>query len=72
MRCAFEVYRVFEKDAEGDHQLVRENGKRKVPTVAFSGEMSRHREEAKEMFSEAYERILWSLVSREHSALPCG
>jgi pimeloyl-ACP methyl ester carboxylesterase len=52
MRCAFGVYRVFEKDAEENRGVIDALGKCEVPTLILSGEFSRHLEEAKEMALE--------------------
>lgn len=58
MRCGFEVYRAFAKDAV-EYRERRERGKttdseRKLPVLALNGECSRHAEEARDMFSEAH------------------
>jgi pimeloyl-ACP methyl ester carboxylesterase len=58
MRCAFGVYRAFEKDAEENRDWIEAKGKGKckVPSMVLSGEMSRHREAALEMMLEVTER----------------
>lgn len=56
MRCAFGVYRAFERDAEENREWVGREGKCKVPSMALSGQKSRHREEAREMALEVTER----------------
>ncbi len=55
MRCAFEVYRAFELDAQEYRDWIEINGRSKVPAMALSGEKSAHKAEALEMFSEAHE-----------------
>jgi len=56
MRCAFEIYRAFEVDKEENRKWMEEKGKCTVPAMAFSGEMSRHKDEAEEMFGEVHEK----------------
>jgi pimeloyl-ACP methyl ester carboxylesterase len=56
MRCAFGVYRAFEKDKEENREWVGSEGKCRVPSLVVSGEMSRHRGEAREMALEVTER----------------
>ena len=56
MRCAFGVYRAFERDAEENCEWVVREGKCKVPSMILSGEESRHRKEAREMVLEVTER----------------
>lgn len=55
MRCAFNVYRAFEQDAVENRQWLKENGKYTVATMIISGEMSRHKDEAKEMVREVHD-----------------
>ena len=57
MRCAFEVYRAFEKDADENRAWLRSHGRCKVPALAFSGGKSRHAAEAEEMVKEVYEAV---------------
>jgi pimeloyl-ACP methyl ester carboxylesterase len=52
MRCAFGVYRAFEKDAEENREWIDARGKCQVPTMVLSGEFSRHLEEAHDMALE--------------------
>jgi pimeloyl-ACP methyl ester carboxylesterase len=52
MRCAFGVYRAFEKDAEENREWIKARGKCQVPTMILSGEFSRHLEEAHDMALE--------------------
>ncbi|KAI7509168.1 alpha/beta-hydrolase [Hortaea werneckii] len=52
MRCAFELYRAFEKDAEDNKSRLAKQGKCIVPTLNLSGEKSHHRSEAEEMALE--------------------
>lgn len=52
MRCAFRVYRAFEKDARENRRWVEAGGKCTVPSMVLSGEFSRHREDALEMARE--------------------
>ena len=54
MRCAFEVYRAFETDAEENQEWLRQHGKCKVPAMALSGEHSAHKDEAFDMFMEVH------------------
>lgn len=56
MRCGFGVYRAFERDAEENKEWVKMHGKCRVPTMVLSGEVSRHREEAREMVLEVTEQ----------------
>jgi pimeloyl-ACP methyl ester carboxylesterase len=56
MRCAFGVYRAFEKDKEENREWVGSEGKCRVPSLVVSGEMSRQRGEAREMALEVTER----------------
>jgi pimeloyl-ACP methyl ester carboxylesterase len=58
MRCAFGVYRAFEKDAGENREWVESNGKCKVPSLVLSGEKSRHRDEALGMVMEVTKREL--------------
>ncbi|GAB7327609.1 hypothetical protein MBLNU13_g11457t1 [Cladosporium sp. NU13] len=58
MRCAFGVYRAFERDAEENREWVGREGKCKVPSMILSGEKSRHRVDAQEMVLEFTEREL--------------
>lgn len=58
MRCAFGVYRAFERDAEENREWVGREGKCKVPSMILSGEKSRHRVDAQEMVLEVTEREL--------------
>jgi pimeloyl-ACP methyl ester carboxylesterase len=67
MRCGFEIYRAFEEDAEENRRWLKENGKCKVPTMALSGEMSRHKDEAEAMFGEVHEKGSYELVVVEDS-----
>ncbi|KAI7551984.1 alpha/beta-hydrolase [Hortaea werneckii] len=63
MRCAFGLYRAFEKvasflravDAEDTESRLAKQGKCSVPTLILSGEKSRHRAEAEEMGLEVTE-----------------
>ena len=55
MRCAFELYRAFETDAEENQERLRQFGKCKVPAMALSGEKSAHKSEAFKMFQEVHE-----------------
>ncbi|KAJ9648304.1 hypothetical protein H2199_001157 [Coniosporium tulheliwenetii] len=62
MRAAFQVYSAFEKDAEENKEWVKREGKCKVPCMVFSGEMSRHKEEAENMAREVYEDVEAAVV----------
>lgn len=55
LRCAFGAYRAFGEDAEENEAWVREFGKCGVPSMALSGEFSRHREGAWGMALEVME-----------------
>ncbi|KAI7182107.1 hypothetical protein D0869_13691 [Hortaea werneckii] len=55
MRCAFGLYRAFEKDAEDTKSFLAKRGKCSVPTLILSGERSHHRAEAEEMALEVTE-----------------
>ncbi|KAI7334491.1 alpha/beta-hydrolase [Hortaea werneckii] len=55
MRCAFELYRAFEKDAEDNKSQLAKQGKCNAPTLILSGEKSHHRAEAEEMALEVTE-----------------
>ena len=55
MRCAFEVYRAFETDAEENVQWLTLNGRISVPAMALSGDKSSHKNEAYGMFEEVHE-----------------
>jgi pimeloyl-ACP methyl ester carboxylesterase len=55
MRCAFGVYRAFERDAEENREWVEREGECKVASLVLSGEKSRHREEARGMALEVTE-----------------
>ncbi|KAI7210204.1 hypothetical protein KC333_g8341 [Hortaea werneckii] len=63
MRCAFGLYRAFEKvasslravDAEDTKSRLTKQGKCSVPTLILSGEKSHHRAEAEEMGLEVTE-----------------
>jgi len=62
MRAGFEVYRAFERDAEENQKWLKTEGKCKVPCMAFSGEMSKHKEEAESMVKEVYENVEVAVV----------
>ncbi|KAM0712968.1 hypothetical protein Q7P35_000419 [Cladosporium inversicolor] len=55
MRCAFGVYRAFERDAEDNREWLGREGKCRTPSLVLSGEKSRHREEARGMALEVTE-----------------
>ncbi|KAI7197980.1 alpha/beta-hydrolase [Hortaea werneckii] len=55
MRCAFGLYRAFEKDADDTKGRLAKQGKCSVPTLILSGERSHHRAEAEEMALEVTE-----------------
>ena len=61
MRCAFEVYRAFEKDKQENKDWMGVRGKCKVPAMVLSGEISRHKEEAEKMFMEVHEEGTWDV-----------
>lgn len=56
MRCALNVYRAFEEDAEENRQFLAEHGKCRVPSMVLSGAESRHRFGAEEMAAEVTEQ----------------
>ncbi|KAI7488822.1 alpha/beta-hydrolase [Hortaea werneckii] len=55
MRCAFGLYRAFEKDADDTKGRLAKQGKCSVPTLILSGERSHHKAEAGEMALEVTE-----------------
>ena len=56
MRCAFGIYRAFEKDAEENREWIDTRGKCEVPSMILSGEFSRHLEEARDMALEVTQK----------------
>lgn len=52
MRCAFELYRAFDKDAEDNREWMQSNGKCEIPALILSGDHSRHKNDAEEMALE--------------------
>lgn len=56
MRCAFDLYRAFEADAQENLQRLDYREKCKVPAMALSGEMSTHKDEAMDMFNEVHKQ----------------
>ncbi|KAI0521169.1 alpha/beta-hydrolase [Xylaria bambusicola] len=52
LRCAFEMYKAFEQDAQEHREWISENGKLNIPTLCLSGDKSRHREAAQSMCDE--------------------
>nr|POE74644.1 soluble epoxide hydrolase [Quercus suber] len=52
MRCAMEVYRAFEQDAEENRDFIRRSGKVKIPSMVLSGHFSRLWEGAEAMGKE--------------------
>jgi pimeloyl-ACP methyl ester carboxylesterase len=57
LRCAFAVYKAFDRDAAENQVWVEEYGKCQVPALAFSGASSPHAAEAEEMVREMYENV---------------
>jgi pimeloyl-ACP methyl ester carboxylesterase len=62
LRCAFDVYRAFETDAEDNRQWLKKSGKSKVPVLALSGERSFIAKEAEGMVKEMYENVTNAVV----------
>jgi hypothetical protein len=62
LRCASDVYRAFETDAEDDRQWLQKNGKSKVPAPALSGEWSFIAKDAEGMVKEMYENVSNAVV----------
>jgi hypothetical protein len=62
LRCAFDVYRAFETDAEDNRQWLKKNGKSKVPALALSGERSFIAKDAENMVKEVYENVSNAVV----------
>ncbi|TDZ14555.1 Epoxide hydrolase 4 [Colletotrichum orbiculare MAFF 240422] len=54
LRCAFEVYRAFLADAEGNRAWVAERRKCRIPTLGLSGGESRHKMAAPKTLSEVH------------------
>jgi pimeloyl-ACP methyl ester carboxylesterase len=67
MRCALEVYRAFEIDAQENRHWIDTNGKSKVPAMALSGDKSAHKDEALEMFSEVHEQGIFEVAVVEEA-----
>nr|GAT53114.1 predicted protein [Mycena chlorophos] len=58
IRCGLGLYRAFETDAEENVELVKKEGKCKVPALAFSGARSIHTVDARMgMVEEMYETV---------------
>ena len=55
LRCAFNLYRSFAKDAEENLEWVAAHGKCKVRALGLSGAKSRHKETAERMLAEVHE-----------------
>lgn len=55
MRCAFEIYRVFEVDAQENRHWINKYEKSEVSAMALSGDKSAHKDEVLKMFSEIHE-----------------
>ena len=62
LRCAIDVYRAFETDAEDNRQWLQKNGKSKVPALALSGERSFIAKDAESMVNEMYEDVSNAVV----------
>jgi pimeloyl-ACP methyl ester carboxylesterase len=56
LRCAFNLYRTLEQDAEDTRQWITEHGKCKVGCMLLNGEHSSYLEHAEEMALELVER----------------
>ena len=67
MRCALEVYRAFEIDAQENRHWIDKNGKSEVPAMALSGGKSAHKDEALEMFSEVHEQGIFEVAVVEEA-----
>lgn len=57
MRCAFGIYRAFERDAEENKVWVEEKGRCRVPTLALNGAMSPIAEMAERSVAEVHEDV---------------
>lgn len=57
LRCGFDTYRAFPRDAEENRKWVKEQGKCKVPALSLSGGGSFLQAIAKDMVSEVYEDV---------------
>lgn len=57
LRCAFEVYRMFETDAEQNRQWLKKNGKVEVRSMVLNGEHVFWTASALEMASEMYSNV---------------
>ena len=57
LRCAFDVYRMFETDAEHNREWLKENGKVEVRSMILNGEHVFWTASALEMASEMYSNV---------------
>lgn len=67
LRCAFEIYRAFPKDAEENKQWLDEHGKSHVRALGVSGAESRHRHAMEKMMREVHQENTLSVVKVEGS-----
>ena len=56
LRCAFELFRAHEKDADDTREWMAQNGKCNLPCMVFSGEYSSYGECAESMAEEVVEK----------------
>ncbi|EPE24766.1 alpha/beta-Hydrolase [Glarea lozoyensis ATCC 20868] len=57
MRCGFELYRAFPRDARDNRRMLEERGRSKVPACSLSGEGSLLLQVAEEQTREFYESV---------------
>ena len=57
LRAAFDTYRTFDEDGRDNQDLVRKNGKSKVPVLALAGDASFNNARAKEQLEEFHENV---------------
>ncbi|KAI2602388.1 soluble epoxide hydrolase [Hypoxylon sp. NC1633] len=63
MRCAFEVYRAFEQDAQECKESIASYGKLSLPALCLNGSCSRHLDDAAEMFAEVHQKGTYKIVA---------
>ncbi|KAI6087140.1 soluble epoxide hydrolase [Hypoxylon rubiginosum] len=63
MRCAFEVYRMFEQDDIECKEWISSYGKLSIPAVCLSGDKSRHVDAAKKMSAEVHQEGTYDVVT---------
>ncbi|XXG98772.1 hypothetical protein Hte_005102 [Hypoxylon texense] len=68
MRCAFEVYRMFEQDAIECKEWIASYGKLSLPAVCLSGGKSRHLDAAGKMAAEVHQEGTCEIVTVSDAA----